>query len=155
MRPAEAGRTAILRADLGGGHLDDAGTPTPVGPGDLSARSLVNEYGGGAWWVDGEAFFWVDGGDQRIRSRSDGDRNDDRDGDKEAPPLTPDPPVDRGWRYAAGSITPDHRWIVCERELHVDSDGTSLDEPVNDLVAVPTSGGDPVRLVGPGSARCR
>ena len=58
----------------------------------------------------------------------------------------------RGWRYASGSSTPDGRWIVCERELHVGADGEPLDEVVNDLVAVPASGGGVVRLVGPGDA---
>src|SRR5690606_407503 len=76
--------------------------------------------------------------------------------------VTAAAPARRAWRYAAGSVTPDGRWIVCERELHVPYavDDPVQAEPVNDVVAIPArpvtdaGGGGAVqhRLVGPGSA---
>ena len=59
-RPAEGGRTALLRRDADG-------TVTEALPAGVNARTRVHEYGGGAWWVDaggraGTVFFtsWAD-----------------------------------------------------------------------------------------------
>ncbi len=42
------------------------GTPRRLGS-VTSARSRVNEYGGGAFWAHRESLYWVEGDDQRIR----------------------------------------------------------------------------------------
>jgi len=139
--PADGGR-ATIRVVRGGGAPGPLSAQVPV-----SARSRVNEYGGGSAWIhapsEGDTeVYWTAAESQRIQTLRRGLPRD----------LTPLPPELRAWRYAAGVVTPDGAWIVCERELHVDEDGGELGEPVNDVVAVPTSGGRPQRLVGPGLA---
>lgn len=122
-----------------------------------SARSRVNEYGGGAFWVHGESLFWVEDDDQRIRRLDLGDHEGclvDR-GAGGSPgasalslahtgpgvELVEAPPARRSNRYAAGVVEPGGAWMITERELHVDPSGTCgdpLEEPVNDLVWLPT-----------------
>lgn len=125
----------------------------------ISARSRVNEYGGGAFWAHGVTLFWVEDEDQRIRRLDLGGEYgclvDRRPGDGSpdvSAPLTvaqtghgtvlvDDPPAHRSTRYAAGVVEPGGAWMVTERELHVDpSDptGSPLSEAVNDLVWLPT-----------------
>lgn len=135
-RPGDDGRAAILRE---GGEIGP--------PGALSARSRVNEYGGGAMWTGpdgagGERLFWVGAEDQRLY------RLDLADRVLRLRPLTPAPPVPRAWRHAAGVVSPDGAWTVCERELHVEESGAPLPEPVNDLAVVWAEGGVD-RLLGP------
>jgi dipeptidyl aminopeptidase/acylaminoacyl peptidase len=116
----------------------------------ISARSRVNEYGGGAFWVGGDVLFWVEDEDQRIRSL-DPETSEVR-------VLTPSPPSPRGWCYAGGVVVPSYsftgdRWMVCERQVLCDDAGDLLAEPRNDLVAISAAGGsggeppDPVVLV--------
>jgi dipeptidyl aminopeptidase/acylaminoacyl peptidase len=63
-RPAEDGRTVLVKADAGGGIRD-------LLPAPFSARSRVHEYGGGAYSVwDGRAFF-VNDADQCLYSLDD------------------------------------------------------------------------------------
>ncbi|HET7323412.1 MAG TPA: S9 family peptidase, partial [Halococcus sp.] len=59
----------------------------------------------------------------------------------EAPePITPEPAVERGDRYADMATTPDGERLYCVRERHTESG----DEPVNTLVTLPADGsGDP------------
>jgi dipeptidyl aminopeptidase/acylaminoacyl peptidase len=123
-RPTEAGRTQVVRRAADGDLRD-------VLPGTHSASTRVHEYGGGAWWLDGDSLCFVEDRDQRIWRLDPG-------GDPW--PLTPRPPTDRAWRYADGTVTPDG-WIVCVQEVH---EGDS--EAVNRLVAVPARGGAPVVL---------
>ena len=142
-RPGDDGR-ATIRCSTGGAPPVEF-APEAV----LSARSRVNEYGGGSFWASSGAsapstgaVFWVAGESQRMHVRG-----------PEGPArvITPAPPGVRTWRYAAGVATPDGSWVICERELHVDTDGAPLPEAVNDLVAVRSAGapGLPVRLIGP------
>jgi dipeptidyl aminopeptidase/acylaminoacyl peptidase len=124
--PGEGGRTAVMCSEAGG-------DPVEVRPGEISARSRVNEYGGGVFWVDGADVYWVDDDTQRVQ-RAQGVPGELR---WEAPSaITEDPPVSRGRRFAAGSVTPDSGWVICEHEVHVDDEGRTLAEPVNDLVAI-------------------
>jgi len=145
-RPGDDGRATIRTSTGSAAPVEFA--PEAV----ISARSRVNEYGGGAFWVAPVSaeptVFWVAGETQRITSR--------RTASGPARPITPIPPAVRAWRHAAGTVTPDGAWVVCERELHVDLDGSVLPEAVNDLVAVRTevagsdaAGLQPVVLVGP------
>ena len=142
LRPAERGRVAVRRVVL----ADDgtaASAPADDGPPSVNARSGVNEYGGGAWFVDRDRLVWCDAATQAWTT-GDG---------AAAEPVTPEPPRRHGWRYASGSVTPDGRWIICEREVHPGSEdpGTPpLDEPANELCAVPAAGGTPRTLLREG-----
>jgi dipeptidyl aminopeptidase/acylaminoacyl peptidase len=133
LRPQEGGRVAIVRHRPGGERLD-------VLPTDLSARTRVHEYGGGAWWLHDDALFIANWTDQRLHRI---------DADSVPRVLTPKPPTPAGARYADGRVTPDGRWIVCVRELHgsAEADEPANAEPVNEIVAVHAhDGGGPVVL---------
>lgn len=123
LRPHEGGRTQILRRD-------QTGDVAELLPPEHSAASRVHEYGGAAVWFDGGTPVYVGDVDQRIwRLPADG-----------VPvPLTPEVP-DRQKRYADGASHP-AGWMIVVEEDH-----TGGGEAVNRLVAVPSSGGDPVAI---------
>ncbi len=128
-RPDQGGRTAVMRwAD---------GSVAEVTPPDANVRTLVHEYGGGAWWVAAGTLFYVDLSDQRLRSLNP---------DAEPILLTPEPKTARGLRYADGRVTPDGLWFVCVRERHEIGE-----EPVNELVAVSTDGSERATVLWGGS----
>lgn len=135
-RPQEAGRTAIVAAG-------DAPAADLLGP-VVRARSRVNEYGGGAFWVGDGHVDWVDDTSQRVTRLVDGRTR--------AELLTAEPPAPLGWRFAAGVSVDGGSWVVAEREVHVDDDGDPLAEPRNDLVAIGGLDGRQFRLVGPDDA---
>ncbi|MFV0315630.1 MAG: hypothetical protein ACK5O2_01550, partial [Microthrixaceae bacterium] len=125
-----------------------------------SARTRVNEYGGGAFWTHGESIFWVEDTDQRIRrldlcgetaclldeephtevgaqARAGSEAlSVERTGPGH--PLVPEPPAPRSTRYAAGVVEPGGAWMVLEREVHATPEGTPLERQVNDIVWLPT-----------------
>jgi dipeptidyl aminopeptidase/acylaminoacyl peptidase len=117
-RPAEGGRTVLVRRGRGG-------EPEDVTPEGFYVRTRVHEYGGGSWLLHGETVFFSNFDDQRLYRQDPG---------KSPLPITPDPPVAAGLRYADGRATPDGRAIVCVRESHLG------DEVVNEVVAVPADG---------------
>ncbi len=129
LRPEEAGRVELVRHRPDGAALD-------VLPEGYSARTRVHEYGGGAWWLHDRSAFFVNWTDQRLYRLDPG----------EAPrPLTPEPAVTAGDRYADGVLSADARWVVCVRERHASDDDL---DPTNELVAVPAHDEDePVVLV--------
>ena len=143
-RPTE-GRTAlvagVLAGVLGGAAVGDAAVGqepavADVGPSWLRARTRVNEYGGGAFWLGAEHIYWVDERSQCIVRL--------RRGPGSAPGIDVDevtPPSPEGTirRFAAGVVTPDERWIVCERERHIGVDQDPL--VLNELVAVDIASG--------------
>ncbi|MGI9578620.1 MAG: hypothetical protein ACR2OH_10500, partial [Microthrixaceae bacterium] len=98
-----------------------------------SARSRVNEYGGGALWCHGETLFWVEDADQCVYRL-------DPDIDSLAQRLTGPGEPARSVRHSSGTVEPGGRWMVVERELHVDN-GEQLDEATNELAWIPTTGG--------------
>jgi len=125
-RPDLAGRIVVCRSVVPAG---DEPAPEGVFEGrrEMSARSGVNEYGGGSWWADDDRLFWTDGLTGGIV------RCDTVGGP--AIPVTDRPPTTRGWRHAAGVLTPpgdagpdganggtSRRWIICEREVHPGAD---------------------------------
>lgn len=125
LRPSEGGRIQVVRRNPDGtvhDLLDDG----------QSARTRVHEYGGGAWWVDHGVLFFTNWADQRLYRKA---------GDGPAEPITPEPDIPHGWRYADGALTPDRRWVVCVREDH-HGEG----EARNEVVAIPTTGGDSLVL---------
>ena len=120
MRPTEGGRYVIVRRTPDGQMSD-------VTPPGFNARTLVHEYGGGAYTLSGSTAFFSNFDDQRmyrLEAGGSGPR-----------PITPPPASPRGLRYADGRVTPDGHWLICVREAHHASG-----EVVNDLVAVATSG---------------
>ena len=125
-RPQQKGRVALVVAGAAGTSLDLCGDA-------VSARSRVNEYGGGAFWCGGRHVDWVDDSTQlmmRVESIADPSRT----GTPRA--LTDAPPATVGWRYASGRPVEGGEWVVAEREAHVDEFGRYHPEPRNELVAV-------------------
>ncbi len=114
LRPAEGGRTVIVR---NGQDL------TPVG---FNARTAVHEYGGGAWTVHGSTMFFTNWADQRLYRQDEG---------AEPVPITPEPSIPRGLRYADGEMTSDGATILCVRERHVEGR-----EAFNEIVSIPADG---------------
>ena len=119
-RPEEGGRTAVMRYSI---PEQSATEHTPV---DANVRTLVHEYGGGAWWPHNGELFYVDFADQRLRVINQQGR---------VRYLTDEPARPRTERFADGRVSSDGRWCVVVREHH------RLDaEPVNDVVAVANNG---------------
>ena len=131
-RPDEGGRAAVMRSDLRGGERCE------VTPPDANVRTLVHEYGGGAWWPNDGVLYYVEFSDQRLRRL-------DRPG-AEPVVLTAEPPERGAWRYADGRVVAGGRWCVCVRERH-----DTGSEPANELVAVDTEGSQRVRPLWAGS----
>ncbi|HET7235295.1 MAG TPA: S9 family peptidase [Actinomycetota bacterium] len=129
-RPLEQGRYVIVRADPW------ASGPVDVTPPGFSARTRVHEYGGGAYTVrDGVVYFSNDD-DQRLYRQEPG---------AEPAPITPEPSVRRGLRYADMDLSPDGGRLACVRERHA---GEGL--PVNELVVVPADGSNEPSVVATG-----
>ena len=128
-RPDEGGRTAVMRHCLATRVTEEF-----TGPG-ADVRTLVHEYGGGAWWPHDGRLFYADRADQRLR------RLDSPGG--EPVMLTPQPPAPRAWRYADGRVTSDGRWCVCVRERHRVAPGR---EPDDEPLAVPPDGPDAAEM---------
>jgi dipeptidyl aminopeptidase/acylaminoacyl peptidase len=102
-RPAEGGRTALVRRSADG-------TSTELLPEGCNARTAVHEYGGGAWWARDGVVWFASWADQRLY------RREPATGEAEA--LTPEPATARGDRYADGDVSPDGELIACVREHH-------------------------------------
>jgi dipeptidyl aminopeptidase/acylaminoacyl peptidase len=127
-RPDEGGRGALVWCERGG-------DPVTVTPRGFNVRSRVHEYGGGAFWRDGETIFFSHFEDGRVYRQ---------DGRHAAPrAITPEPPEANALRYADGRVTPDGR-IVCVRESH--GDGVA-----NELVIFPADGSEPPRTLASGN----
>jgi dipeptidyl aminopeptidase/acylaminoacyl peptidase len=110
-RPDEGGRTALCRRSADGAVED------VLGP-DWNVRTAVHEYGGGAWWVRDGVVWFVDWASQRLH------RLDVGMGD--AVPLTPEPEVPRGLRWADGDVHPDGTVLAVVRETHPAGGGAAL-----------------------------
>ncbi len=108
-RPAEGGRTQLVR-------LDAAGVRTELLPDGFNARTAVHEYGGGAWWVRERVTWFVNWEDQRLYRLEPGGSPQ---------PQTDEPAVPRGDRWADGELSPDGEWIVCVREQHAADGGAA------------------------------
>jgi dipeptidyl aminopeptidase/acylaminoacyl peptidase len=128
LRPDEQGRTTIMYARRGG-------EPRSLTPRELNARSRVHEYGGGAYWRDGETVFFSNFWDGRVYRQAASDRT--------AVPITPEPREPMSLRYADGVVTEDG-WTIAVRESH---EGP---EVVNELVLFPADGPVEPRVLATG-----
>ena len=125
-RPLEDGRDAIV-------VLQPGSAPADAIPAGCSARTRVHEYGGGEFTVHGGTLFFCHDGDQRIHRLDPGG---------EPRPITPEPELPFGLRYADLRVTGD--WLVCVRERAGDP------EHVNDLVALPLDGSAEPHVIAAG-----
>ena len=127
-RPSDAGRTTLVSVSGDGERAD----LTPAG---FDVRTRVHEYGGAAWWFAGDVLIASSDADGRLYRIAAG---------SEPVAITPEPGEPRGSRYADGAATPDGETIFCVRETHAGGR-----EAVNEIVAVPSSGGEP-RVIAAG-----
>jgi len=121
-RPDEGGRVAIMR--------HDSGTSTEVTPSDVNVRTLMHEYGGGAWWASNDTLWFVDYKDQRLREmvlNIAGNR---------VKILSREPDLPRGQRFADIRPTLDGLWLVAVCERHK----ADNQEPQNLITAVARDG---------------
>ncbi len=129
-RPLEQGRYVIVQRKADG-------TISDVTPPGYNARTMVHEYGGGAYLLDRQSLYFANFADQRLY------RQDWRGDSYGAPqPITPEPPRPRSLRYADGRITPNGQQLICVRERH-EADGAVI----NELVILPTDGSDLPRMI--------
>jgi DNA-binding beta-propeller fold protein YncE len=120
-RPAEAGRSVIVRRTADG-------TTTDVLPAPWNARTRVHEYGGGAWTVSGGTLWFTEFSDQRLYRLDAG---------SDTPvPVTPEPGVPSGIRHADLHVLSDG--LLAVRETH--SEGDRPVDVVNELVRVSPDG---------------
>jgi dipeptidyl aminopeptidase/acylaminoacyl peptidase len=128
-RPEEKGRSVLVFRPHGG-------EPVDVVPPDFNVRTRVHEYGGGAWFRDGEVLFCSSFEDSRLY-RIEGPGAEPR-------PITPEPPEPHALRYADGRVFADGKLIVCVREAHGEG------EPKNELVVFPSDGSAEPRVIATG-----
>jgi dipeptidyl aminopeptidase/acylaminoacyl peptidase len=142
-RPLENGRNVVVKRTPDGQIAD----VTPV---DFNARTLVHEYGGGAYVVQGDTVYFSHFADQRLYRQAAGTT---------PVPITPEPATPRGWRYADGRVTPDGRWLICVRERHEEgratgtpsADAVAEEQAVsNELVALALDGSDAMHVIASG-----
>lgn len=117
-RPADEGRNVLMRWTPDGRVTELTGAP-------FNVRSRVHEYGGGAFWIDGNVVYFVNFKDQRIYRLPPAG---------EPEPLTPE---GGDLYYADGIVDRRRQRIICVREDHT----VAGSEPVNALVSLPLDGG--------------
>ena len=126
-RPAESGRNALVcdGRDLWG----------PV-----SVRTRVHSYGGGAWWPDGtDGVYACDDSDGRLWHIP---------AEGEPRPVSPEPALAHGLRYADGR--PDGDGTVCVRENHLVA-RQSGGEEANEIVRMSRHGTGEPEIVATGA----
>uniref|UniRef100_A0A0C9RKQ4 TSA: Wollemia nobilis Ref_Wollemi_Transcript_13378_2192 transcribed RNA sequence n=1 Tax=Wollemia nobilis TaxID=56998 RepID=A0A0C9RKQ4_9CONI len=122
-RPAEAGRSVLVREDAVKGSPADVITPN-----GFNVRTLVHEYGGGAFTVSGDIVVFSNYDDQILYKQSVKE-------DHVPVPLTPDyggPIV----RYADGVVDLQLGWYITVREDHRENKSN----PSATIVSVELSG---------------
>jgi dipeptidyl aminopeptidase/acylaminoacyl peptidase len=121
-RPEEGGRTQIVQRRGDGPAVD-------LVPGGYNVRTAAHEYGGGAWWWRGRTLWFAHWDDQRLYRLT---------GRAMPVPVTPEPEVPRGDRWADGDLDASGRWMVVVREHHPPGGGPA--DVVNEIVVLDTSG---------------
>ena len=133
-RPAESGRVVMVRA-AANGLVDHS-------PEEVSIRSRVHEYGGGAMCLvparSAGAFAYVDQVDQRVWF-CDGPAAVGRQRGAAPRALTALPPEGQAHRHGGLSATADGDWVLAVREAHPEGGG----RPTRSVVALSTRGEGP------------
>jgi dipeptidyl aminopeptidase/acylaminoacyl peptidase len=119
-RPAEEGRTVVVRRSLGGGPISD------IGPTDHNTRTLVHEYGGAAWLPTDAGVLGSRFDDQRLWLLS---------GETAGGAITAEPSAPRSVRYSDPTEVADTGRTIWVSERH-GSDG----RVVNCLVEIEPDG---------------
>jgi dipeptidyl aminopeptidase/acylaminoacyl peptidase len=125
-RALEGGRQAIVRRDAHGVTADAV-------PEGFNSRSRAHEYGGGSYAVRDGVLISCDFADQRVYRIDDG----------RAIPITPEPKIPAGDRYADFAFCGDR--VICVRERHREGK-----EAVNTLVTFPLDGSEKPRVIAKG-----
>ncbi|XP_069118537.1 uncharacterized protein [Argopecten irradians] len=128
MRYDEGGRYVICKQTTG-----QDGQSLAITPDQFSARTLVHEYGGGAFFVNDGKVYFSNFKDQRLYVQ------------KSEAGSTPVPisPEDCGWRYADGELNEKTGKIFCVREDHK----SDTKEPVNTVISLDLSTQKQILLV--------
>lgn len=129
-RPQEGGRLTLVR-------LGQQGEIQELTPAPTNVRTRVHEYGGGAYLPTETAVYYVDFADQRVYRLDPGSM---------PCPITPAPEIPSGARYADFCLAPGGRLLLAVRELY-QAEG----DPKNEIVAIPTDGAAPPRVVVTGA----
>jgi dipeptidyl aminopeptidase/acylaminoacyl peptidase len=130
-RPEDGGRQVLMAGDAFSPAREVVGAP-------FNVRTMVHEYGGGAYCLHGRTVVFSNLDDHRLWI---GDL-----GGSEPRPLTPD--SGGRHRFADGRITPDGLTWIGVRERH--DDGDRPDQVVNELVAVSLVGDPAPRVIAAG-----
>lgn len=125
-RPSEAGRSVIVRRTPEG-NVED------VSPAGFNSRTRAHEYGGGAYAVRDGIVVSSSFSDQRVY----------RLGADEPYPITPEPDVPAGDRYA--DLLLHRELVICIREHHIPNG-----EATTELVVLPIDGSVPPRAIAGG-----
>ena len=126
-RPAEAGRTVIVRRTPDGQTID-------IAPPPFNVRTRVNEYGGGAYCVADGIVYFSNFADQRLYRLISG---------SQPQPLTPEAKMS----YADAIIDRQRNRLYAVREDHT-GEGQ---EAVNTLVSINLENGEDVRVLVSGN----
>src|SRR5919202_4709559 len=129
-KPLEGGRVVVVRRAADGTR--DELTPKPY-----YVRTRAHEYGGGAHLIDGTTLFFSNFADQRLYRQDAG---------QEPRPITPEPSIPAGRRYADARPTANGRLLICVRERH-EAEGA---EAINELVALSADGSGEARVIAAG-----
>ncbi|GAB2909491.1 S9 family peptidase [Rhodococcus aerolatus] len=127
-RPAEAGRSVLVRRDA-------AGRTTDLLPPPWNARTRVHEYGGGAWCVAGGTVWFAEYTGQRLHRVDPGG---------EPVAVTPEPALPAGVRF--GDLVPDGDGVLAVRETHAASRSSA--QVVHEVVRVGPDGAVEVLAAG-------
>jgi dipeptidyl aminopeptidase/acylaminoacyl peptidase len=130
-RPAEKGRVVLMRSEHGGDPVD-------VVPEGFNVRTMVHEYGGGAYCVHRGTVFCSRFEDQRLYRIDPGG---------EPTPITPEV-EGTSHRFADGRVTRDGDLWIGIRERHAAS-GRAADV-INELVSIRTDGSAEPRIIAGG-----
>jgi dipeptidyl aminopeptidase/acylaminoacyl peptidase len=130
-KPLEGGRVTVVR--YGGDGSRQELTPAP-----FYVRTRVHEYGGGAYVVHGSTIYFSNFADQRLYRQRIGGTPE---------PITPQPEIASGVRYADFTSTADGRLLIGVRERHSSAEGP---EAINELVAMPSDGSADAQVIAEG-----
>ncbi len=123
-RPVDKGGCRIVR-QLTEQLLSSEGTVETITPEDVSVRTRIHEYGGGAYRVHNKILYYVNDKDQRVYSL---------DNNNNAEPLALSP--EGNYRYADFCIDEHNQQLLCVCEIHKENQK----EPENCIISLKLDG---------------